>query len=82
MRVISVDGVVVERLHAASGFTIAAQMPCFEKEIPGIKASYHGTINLYLERQLRIDNPDREILCVCWARRNVRLSRNHNRIPD
>lgn len=65
VRVISVDGVVVEGLHAASGFTIAAQMPCFEKEIPGIKASYHGTINLYLERQLRIDNPDREILCVC-----------------
>jgi RNA:NAD 2'-phosphotransferase (TPT1/KptA family) len=61
-----IDGTVKEGLRAASGFTIAAQMPCLEKEIPEIKGVYHGTINLLLDRQLRIDNPDREILCV-WC---------------
>jgi hypothetical protein len=64
--VIILDGTVVEGLHAAGRFTIAAQMPCFEKEIPEIKGVHHATINLRLDRQLRVDHPDREILCV-WS---------------
>jgi CTP-dependent riboflavin kinase len=63
---ISVVGTVTEGLRAASGFTIAAQMPFFLKKIPEIATSYHGTINLRLDRKLRIDNPDREIFCM-WA---------------
>lgn len=65
---LSIEGIVVEGLRAASEFTIAAQMPCFEKEIPELKGSHHGTINLRLDSQLRIDNPDREIGCIWRAR--------------
>jgi hypothetical protein len=67
MPVLNVDGMVVQGLGAASGFTIAAQMPCFEKEIPELKGSHHGTMNLRLDSALRIHNPDREIGCFWRA---------------
>ena len=63
---ISVVGTVTEGLRAASGFTIAAQMPFFVKKIPEMATSYCGTINLRLEEQVRIDDPDHEIFCM-WA---------------
>ena len=63
---IKLDGTVVEGLREASRCTIAAQMPCFVKEIPEMEGSYYGTINLRLDSQLGIENPDLEILCV-WC---------------
>jgi len=62
--VISIEGTVVEGCHGAGGFTIAAQMPCFEKRIPEIKGSRPATINLHLDRQLQVDNPDSEFDCI------------------
>jgi hypothetical protein len=64
---LSVDGTVMRGLGFASTCSIAAQMPCFEKEIAELKDIYFGTINLLLDNQLRIENPDREIDCIWRA---------------
>jgi hypothetical protein len=62
--VISLDGQVIRGLGFARDVSIPAQMPCFEKVIPEIKGSYHGTINLCLPRPLRIVYPDQLIPCA------------------
>ena|SRR5208283_3168177 len=49
---------VVRGLGAAS-ITIRMQRAHFESLIPEMKACHNGTINLRLEKPVRIDNPDR-----------------------
>lgn len=61
---ITIDGVVVSGLRFAGSVSIPAQVPCFERGMPELAGVHFGTINLRLDRRVRIDNPDREFACV------------------
>jgi len=63
---ILVSGEVVKGLQAAAKHTLPSQISHFEKVIPDLKGCYLGTINLKLEKAVRVENPDLETRCE-WA---------------
>jgi hypothetical protein len=61
-----IDGIVVRGFGAASS-NLSKQIPLIAKEFPEIEGCHLGSINIKLERGLRVANPNHRTHPIAWG---------------
>lgn len=62
---ISINATVVRGLGAAEG-TLCLQIPMLKQYVPGIEKCHYGSVNLRLDKPLRVLNPDVTSPPLAW----------------